>query len=83
MGAKGSSSHGYAGLFQTREGEEEYFRRMNLLHGRATPGQRDGIVGEVREWEKKYTIGLQQTREYDDIMLAQEIFEQLTKEGKS
>jgi hypothetical protein len=79
MGSKGSSSYGYAGLFNTCWGEEEYFRRMNGLHDKATPGQRQGIIDEIRVLEHGI-IMLGLDNEYDQAMDDIELYEKLINE---
>lgn len=88
MGSKGSATFldepigaNTGNPFRSKEGWDEYARRMRLLHGMATTGQREGIMREVQAWEARQLVGLEQLEEYHDIMRAQEIFEQLTKEG--
>lgn len=66
-------------IFRTSEGWGEFRRRMARLHNRATPGQTEGIIKEVQQWENERLVGLEQEEEYHDIMRAQEIFERLTK----
>lgn len=67
--------------FRSAEGWDMYRKLMQLVHNQPTPGQHDAIKARVKEWENKQLAGLEQEAEYHDIMRAQEIFEQLHKEG--
>ncbi len=82
MGAKGSSSMttDYAdepAPFMTAEGWNEFERRLEMLHNKATPGQTTGIMREVQEWEKQNCVGVHQEQEYNEAMKAQELYEKL------
>ena len=78
MGAKGSSSMESIGsTFRTKEGGDEFNRRIQLLHGMATRGQAEALVVAVREWEDQQIVGLDQENEYHEIMRANELYAKL------
>src|SRR5258707_6910037 len=88
MGAKGSSSMGSIGdntanPFRTKEGWDEFNRRIQLLHGMATIGQAEALVVAVREWEDGQIIGMDQENEYHEIIKANELYAKLIAEDYS
>lgn len=60
----------------------EYSRRINLMHGMPTPGQRDAVIREIIEWEKATLMaGIEQETEYLEIQRLNEIYANLINEG--